>query len=111
MLEDTSQAEWQLDGTPAHSGTRIVHHVQGEHVRVKNCGMDAQWDLLEEDPLPATLFPNATNAERRYFCYTAIAKLFSGAHSRFKIRECLAMAIEELYPRPRHVAPVGFKAN
>ena len=60
---------------------------------------------------PTTLYPNATNAERRYFCCTAIAELFGGKKSRFKIPECLEMAIEELYPRPRHVAPVGFKAN
>ena len=92
---EAEAVEWVQDnpGVKEPGGGCCWDDVQGEHVRVKNRGMDAQWDLLEEDPLPATLFPNATNAERRYFCYTAIAKLFGGAHSRFKIPECLEMAI------------------
>ena len=51
-----------------------------------------------------------TNSNRRYFCYSAIAK-FIGAHmARFKLPECVECHIEDLYPRDSNVAPVGFQA-
>ena len=74
-------------------------------------GITANWDLFEEDPLPAAEHPNMRNNNRRFFCYSGLAMHLGGRMGRFKLPDCLDKDIEEYYPRDPRVPAVGLSAN
>jgi len=89
---------------------RVVK-LTGTTLQFTNRGITANWDLFEEDPLPAAEHPTAGNNHRRYFCYSGVAKHLDGRMSRFKLPDCLEAHTEDFYPRNPDVAAVGFSAN
>ena len=110
--DEAEVQDWLRDnpGQGDPDGDCCIAALTGEPLRFTNKQVTAMWDLFEDNPLPASQHPTMTNSNRRYFCYSAIAK-FIGAHmAHFKLPECVECHIEDLYPRDSNVAPVGFQA-
>mmetsp|Transcript_8787 Transcript_8787/g.17703 ORF Transcript_8787/g.17703 Transcript_8787/m.17703 type:complete len:130 (-) Transcript_8787:196-585(-) len=110
--DESEVQDWFKDnpGAARPDGECCVVKLSGQPLRFTNRGITANWDLFEDDPLPAAEHPTMGNNNRRFFCYTAVAKHLGGRMSRFKLPDCLDGHIEELYPRNPAVPPVGFSA-
>ena len=110
--EETEVQDYIRDnpGCAGTDGECCVDKLRGEALTFRNQGVTAMWDLFDEDPLPAAQHPTKSNANRRFFCYSATIRYLGGTGGRYKMPECVELHIEELYPRPCDVAPVGFQA-
>ena len=69
-------------------------------VTATNNGATVSWQLFVEDPYPVATFPAATNAERRFVTYQAVAESLGATGTRMVLPVCVTDEALNQFPRP-----------
>ena len=69
-------------------------------VTATNNGATVSWQLFVEDPYPVATFPAATNAERRFVTYQAVAESLGATGTRMVLLVCVTDEALNQFPRP-----------
>ena len=69
-------------------------------VTATNNGATVSWQLFVEDPYPVATFPTATNAERRFVTYQAVAESLGATGTRMVLPVCVTDEALNQFPRP-----------
>ena len=69
-------------------------------VTASNNGATVSWQLFVEDPYPVATCPTATNAERRFVTYQAVAEMLGATGTRMVLPVCATEEALNQFPRP-----------
>ena len=80
----------------------VMEQMIDTSVTATNNGATVSWQLFVEleDPYPVATFPTATNAERRFVTYQAVAEMLGATGTRMVLPVCATEEALNQFPRP-----------
>jgi len=78
----------------------VMEQMIDTSVTATNNGATVSWQLFVEDPYPVATCPTATNAERRFVTYQAVAEMLGATGTRMVLPVCATEEALNQFPRP-----------